>query len=268
MSQPDPANPYEPPAGPPPFGSQPSAQKVPPGDGMDYMRMFTYIADNPNWLMNILLLALCNLIPVIGPIVVLGYVFEVVPALRANQGRSYPDFNFNRFVEYLMRGLWPFLVALVASLVFLPFACLFGIAGAAGEDVQMVVVMLAQLLMVIVVPVFAVAMQPLVLRAGLMQDFVKAFEFQWIKDFLRRVWLEVVIGMLFLMVANMALTCAGILACCIGLLAVQPITSLIHANFLYQVYSLYLARGGTPIPVSVSAMQPTVPPPGYPPKPM
>jgi hypothetical protein len=264
MSQPDPANPYQP---PPPA----ALQKLPPGGGMDYMRMVSYVWENPNWLMSVVFIALCNLIPIVGPIVVLGYVFEVVLALLANQGRAYPDFNFNRFVEYLTRGLWPFLVALAASLVFVPFFCLFGIAGAAAEDAQAIATVLGivvQLLMLIVVPVLMVGMQPLMLRAGLAQDFVKAFDFEWIKDFLRRVWLEVVLGMLFLMAANMVLSCVGLLACCVGVLVVGPIISLAHANFLFQVYSLYLARGGTPIPVAISAMQPPAPPPGFPPKPM
>jgi len=108
MSYSDPSNPY---SSPPSAAGGPNAgwyPQVTPISGMDYMRMVTYVFDNPNWLMNIVLVALCSLIPIVGAIVVLGYQYEVVVALLANQGTRYPDFDFGRFVDYLMRGLWPF----------------------------------------------------------------------------------------------------------------------------------------------------------------
>jgi len=77
--------------------------------------------------------------------------------------------------------------------------------------------------MVIIGPVFAVIIQPMLLRAGLTQDFAQAFQIEWIKDFLRRVWLEVILGLLFLVLAKMVLGCVGFLACCVGVLAAGPI---------------------------------------------
>jgi hypothetical protein len=251
MSYPDPANPYNPPSAFPTGG--PPAGK--PLAGMDYMRMITYIFENPNWMMNILLAALCALIPVIGGIVLQGYRYEVVIGLLATGGARYPDFDFGRFVDYLMRGLWPFLVALVCSFAFLPFVCLIVIAmsmGRAGE----IIGLLVNLAMLVFVPVFALLLIPMVFRAAMTLDFAQAFQIEWIKDFLKRVWVELILGILFLMVASMVLAPLGLLACCVGILAVGPILMLAQGHLLFQVYSLYLARGGTPIQINYGSQPP------------
>src|SRR3954462_1936123 len=116
MSFPDPNNPYASPV----VAAQPVVGPFKPIDHIEHMRMFKYVFENPNWLMNILLSGLCMIIPIIGSLIVLGYQFEAVAALLATQGARYPDFTFSRFAEYLVRGLWPFLVQLIASLVLAP----------------------------------------------------------------------------------------------------------------------------------------------------
>jgi hypothetical protein len=274
MSQPDPANPFQPPSGPPPFGPQQyaSAHKVRPGGGMDYMRMITYVFENPNWMMTVLFAALIGLIPIIGPMVQQGYKYEVVIGLLSTGGARYPDFDFGRFADYLMRGLWPFLVALVASFALSPLWLLFMCAGLAGDDAGPIIAGVLSLAMIVIIPVFALVLQPMLLRAALSQDFVQGFQIEWIKDFLKRVWVEVILGVLCLVVASMVLVPLGFLACCIGIFAVGPILQLAHGNLLFQVYSLYLDRGGTPIPIRLSGQPGTPPPstmpPGYPPKPL
>src|SRR6187402_2302160 len=119
MSYAGPPNPYASPTAPP-MAIQPAAMPFKPIERFEYMRMYQYVFENPNWMMNVLLSALCLLIPVVGPVVVIGYQYEVVLGLLATHGQSYPSFNFDRFADYLMRGVWPFLVQLVASLVLTP----------------------------------------------------------------------------------------------------------------------------------------------------
>src|SRR5947209_5698807 len=118
MSFPDANNPYASPSAA--AGPQPVVGPFKPIDKIEHMRMFKYVFENPNWLMNILLAGLCMIIPIIGSLIVLGYQFEAVAVLLSTQGARYPDFTFNRFAEYLVRGLWPFLVQLIASLVLAP----------------------------------------------------------------------------------------------------------------------------------------------------
>src|SRR5436190_1107158 len=85
--------------------------------GMHYWRSYQYIFDSPNWLMNVLLGSVCILIPGIGPILLLGYELEIVERLHGRGDIGYPDFDFGRFLNYLLRGLWVFLAHLLISLV-------------------------------------------------------------------------------------------------------------------------------------------------------
>lgn len=248
----DPANPYSSP--PPGGGAQPPMM---PLAGMDYMRMITYVFENPNWFMNLLLAALCSLIPIIGGLVVQGYHYEAAIWLISDGGRRYPDFDFGRFGDYLMRGLWPFLVGLVCGLaialvamaiIFIPAAIVHAVAG---EDAAAAVSGLMMLGIAIISPVIALFLQPMLFRAALTLDFAQAFQFDWVKDFVAKVWLEMLLGFLFLYVASTILVFLGVLACCVGILFVGPIVLLAHANLLFQVYSIYLSRGGTPVPIRV-----------------
>jgi len=54
----------------------------------------------------LLLLSVCVLIPVVGPIVVMGYSYRRSAGERA--GIPAADFDFSDFGEPLQAGLWPF----------------------------------------------------------------------------------------------------------------------------------------------------------------
>jgi len=267
MSQPGPFGP--PPTSPNPFQSPQIAPHVPhpaapafkPIDHIQYLRMYQYIFENPNWVMNVLLAALCGLIPVVGPLVLLGYQYEIVLAMLTSGGVRYPDFDFNRFADYLQRGLWPFLVQLVASVVIAPLMLVFiipmfvlmGAAAGAGEDAAPFVFLIGiPLLMIILIPISilpALVLLPMQMRAGLAQDFAEGFNFGWVMDFVKKTWLEMFLGLLFLSFTALILAILGVLACYVGLFVVMPLIFLAQAHLLYELYLLYLSRGGTPIPL-------------------
>src|SRR5262245_14760668 len=157
MSQPGPFGP--PPASPNPFQASAVSAKptaAPQGTigpfAIEYMRSYNYIFENPNWVMNVLWGFLCilstALIPILGQLVLMGYQYEVVESLFLARGTRYPDFDINRFADYLGRSIWPFLVSLIVGLVLAPVIVilallLMGLAGAlgaaAGEDLGPIV---------------------------------------------------------------------------------------------------------------------------------
>jgi hypothetical protein len=94
-----------------------------------------------------------------------------------------------------------------------------------------------------------ILMAPLLLRAGLSQDFASAFSLPYLKDFLSRVGIELVLSFLFLLVTAPFIAALGILALCIGIYAATVVIYFAQYNLYYQLYELYLARGGTPIPL-------------------
>jgi hypothetical protein len=197
----------------------------------------------------------------------LGYLFEVVDALVASQGTRYPLFDINRYGDYFLRGVWPLLASLVASLVLIPIFLLLWavvvivpllVAGVAGEDagpvvgIIMMVLMLGMMIVIIAISVVLnIFMVPLMLRAGLAQDFGEAFKLDWIKDFARKMWVEIVLGALFVGLSGTVLTLVGFLACCVGAYAAQMIVLMAYAHLLYQLYVIYITRGGQPVPAKL-----------------
>jgi Protein of unknown function (DUF4013) len=265
-----------------PYAAQQPAQDFPGGPGpaaMEYMRAYHFIFENPNWTMTVLymgLIALAAIIPGVGILLqlfYLGYQFLVLDALLQSRGTRYPDFEFGKIGDYLGRGIWPFLVNLVASVVFIPLIYIVLIvvgvliavaASIVGEDLAPVVATVGGLLAAIVflgcMLALMLLMAPMILRAGLAQDFTAAFQFTWITDFIKTMYREMIFAGLFLMGTGLALTLLGALACGIGLFAVIPLLVLGQTHLLYQLYSIYLARGGTPVPVKIPAPLPNIKP--------
>jgi hypothetical protein len=224
-----------------------------------YLRAYQFVFDSPNWTTNLLLGTVCQLIPVVGPFVLMGYLFEVVEALhrRGDDGR-YPDFAFERFMPYLVRGLYVFLVILVVSLPMILVLIAGGIGMAAvgyleGGNGPGPVFLTAAVVFAVLAAVgmvfLTLASVPLQLRAGLSQDFNDAFSLQFVRDFVRRVRWELVLSFLFLMATSWVAVLAGMLLCFIGLYPAVTLVSFAQHHLYYQLYELYLARGGEMIPI-------------------
>lgn len=225
---------------------------------MQYMRSIEYIRDRKNWMSNILMGALCSLIPVVGKIVYTGWMFEVIDSLHQDpEHREYSDFDFNRFSQYLGRGIWPFLGELVVSMiVVMPFSILYVVlfmggmfaAKSAGTPIFMVLGWGAGFLVLMIgVVLGTVVSWPVLLHTGISGEFNFSGMLAFTKDFLRRVGKETAIAVLFFIGLGVVFSMLGMLACFVGLyLAVAVITMMEH-HLLFQLYELYLERGGEPI---------------------
>jgi hypothetical protein len=214
---------------------------------IQYGRAYGYIRENPKWTSTVLMGALCSLIPVVGGIALSGYQYDIVEALAVRGEQGYPDFEFGRFGKYLMRGLWPFLVFLI---VFLPLLIV----------VQVVNVVLALFLPQIVGYLFSVLglilyflvsllLVPMCLRAGLGQRLDLGGNIKFAQDFLKRAGKEVLFVQLFLVLTAGLVVMVGMLLCCVGVYASLAVITLAGANLDAQLYQVYLARGGEPIPL-------------------
>jgi hypothetical protein len=265
MSQPFGSNPYAPP------GPATYSEKVLPATGpwqMDYFGGFAMIHRNPDWLLTALLLSLCALsgifIPVIGTIVLNGYVYEAVESLHRTNGNYYPKFDFNRFVEYLVRGVGPFLIGLVLAMI-IGLVVLFGYfaivasaiaAGATADKGNEAAVGMSVLgalavvgvLVFIVSTVIAFLSMPLSLRGGVSSDIGQSFNFGWAMDFIKKTWLEMLLVFLFQFGVVIVMQIVVLATCGIGALVAIGYASLISVWLQYQLYRVYLSRGGEPIP--------------------
>lgn len=234
----------------------------PASSGMQYIDAYAYVFASPNWVMTVILGGVCQLIPIIGPMVLTGYQFDIIEALQRDPRGGYPDFTFDRFVDYLKRGVWPFLVSLlVNAIVSIPAAIVgyvlaFVVAlasHAAGQHAGPVVAFVGTggfslLFMALLIAVGLVSV-PMWLRAGLMQDFAEAFRFEFARDFIRTVWKEMLLTALFLFGSSLVIGLAGATVCCVGIYPAAALVMLAMAHLNYQLYQTYLSRGGAPIPV-------------------
>lgn len=247
------------------------AKPLEPSGSMEYMRSFHYVFENPNWMTNVLFVGLCllsaNVIPVIGQLVCTGYQFGVVEALHRRRGAQYPDFDMNKLLEYIVRGLWIFLVGLVVFVAMVPifaglavlFFVLVGGAGAAGGDDGAAIAMLIVLpILVLAIMAVGVAINmlcvPFMLRAGLMQDFGAAFDLGFAKQFIGNTWKEMILCALFAVAAGTLLVIVGMAMLCVGIFFTMSIAMLMQAHLIYQLYELHLARGGDAIPLKPEAV--------------
>ena len=265
MSEPFGGNPYAAP-GPESYSQKPAAPWVDQASSpwqMNYLGAFEMIHRNPDWFVSVLLTSLCALIPVIGGIILNGYIYETVEILHRTGGNLYPKFDFNRFVEYLLRGVGPFLIGLVLSIplaivmllvYFLTFAGIFA-AGVAGEDNPEAAglgILLAFLISFTVMTVAMIAvsflMVPLGLRGGVSSDIGQSFNFGWAIDFVKKTWLEMLLVFLFQFAVSLVAGLLALLTCYLGLLVVIGYLALISGWLQFQLYRVFLSRGGEPIP--------------------
>ncbi len=229
---------------------------------MRYLQSYYFFFDSPKWAANLFFATVCQLIPIVGQIVVMGYMYDIIETLHRDPRACYPDFKFQRFVELLTRGLWPWLVALIMQLAIQPFImvvsyammfAMIGVVVAVGEEYGGIVIAVWMPLFYLFVLAFALLMWmvqlPMILRAGLSQDFAQAFKFHWVKDFIVRMWLELILVFLFVLVSSQLMLVTGTLLLLIGMFPAMLLVTLAQGHLIYQTYSLYIARGGEPIPL-------------------
>ncbi len=258
-------DPYAPGPGRPAYDPDPDSR---PRYGMQYMRSVQYVFESPQWALNLLWGGLAvfsaNLIPLVGQLVWMGYAFDVVETLHTRpRPHGYPDFTFDRFVEYLTRGLWLLLVMLVLMIAIVPIMIIFGgcvagcvvgivMAGQSSDVVPLLMIIMipiAVLLAFVLQAVIFVFVTPFVIRAGLSQDFGVSFNLGWARDFAAKMWFETILVMLFSLVVGLVSSLIGLLLCVVGVFAAQAFVLLVQAHLFLQLYELYLARGGEKIPL-------------------
>jgi hypothetical protein len=221
---------------------------------------------SPNWMKNLLLGGVCLLIPVVGQMVVLGWLITGFWARQDESFETFPDFDFSHFGRNLERGLWPFLVALVVgfafSIVMVPLVWVlmipamlvggFASSGTANNSgcFGFFAVMLMILFFAIAIFAMMLTLVPLKIRAALTQDFVKAFDPGFVRRFLVLTWKEIVISSLFVMITGAILSCLGAIIFCVGSYFALVLVYFSWTHLHKQLYKLYLSRGGEPVPLS------------------
>jgi len=168
----------------------------------------------------------------------------------------------NRFMPYLTRGLWPFLAGFCVMLPVI-FVGIFvaivaaGILSAVSDPKEgpgpffWVVMVVLMMLVVITMILVSLILVPVQLWAGLAQDFKPGKMFAFTKEFFGSVQVELILSQIFNVVIGLILVMVGALMCCLPAFPAQALVSYAQAHLSYQLYELYLQRGGAEIPLKV-----------------
>jgi Protein of unknown function (DUF4013) len=228
---------------------------------MNYSASVTDFFKCPAWKNNMLLGAVAVLIPIVGPLVLFGWHITCLWA-RGNKEdpADFPAFNFDNFVKYLERGLWPFLVNLVASLVLVPVILVLEIVplllllSNRSQDpntaLLIVVAGLFFIIYLIVLAMFGLVSTPLLLRAIITQDFKAAFDPRFAKTFISMMWKEILTMMVFMLGLSLCMMVITVITCYIGMFFATPVFMFSWHHLQKQLYQLYLSRGGEAVPLS------------------
>jgi hypothetical protein len=233
---------------------------------MELKRTIMFPFRGPHVWPNLGCVALCFLIPVVGALVAMGYMVTVEKLLIQNIDADAPRFNFNRFSDYLIKGVWPFLASLVLTLIVLPLMLLMVLAVVVAaallqkhKVIMITVIVIGGLGYMTAAFLLNPLLTPLILKSGLQSSFSAAFDWKFMLDYFKRAGM-LTLGMQFLLA--LLIFPAAILSFCIpylGLFALMTMTQFMQTHLRAQLYLTYLDRGGTPIPFEPEPPEPAFP---------
>ena len=207
---------------------------------MNFTKAFTYIFDDQRWLEKLVIPLLVTLIPVIGWMVVAGYLMRV-PELEfgADLGRG-----FKVFVANFLYGL-P--IVLVSLLLFLPLALTQN-----SSEASLIAIMLAALggFVILLYALFLAVLMPAVnANLAVKEKIGAALEFKTIFRMLRnnlKAWLIVMGGVLL---CSAIIAPIGGIVLAIGAIVTGFYSQLIVAHLTGQAYAHSQTPGGQGAPL-------------------
>jgi hypothetical protein len=225
-------------------------------EAMAYWEAFRSFFDLESWGKNLGWLTLCVLIPIVGPLAIQGYLIGQIVRQHLNGDKDLVEYTWDRFGEYIGRGVWPFVVGLLMVFVMLPVmgimgGVMFAVAGAGMPEAVAAIFAIFGGLLVLVLSVFLMlVMQPITVRACLLQSISGVFDMAFLKDFLSKMWLEIFLAMLFQTAIGMGLVIVGYMMCGLGLYPAIGLLMWTQFQLHRQLYEVYIFRGGTPIEIA------------------
>lgn len=221
---------------------------------MRYLRSYVFMLSGLNGVRNVLLSSICLLVPGLGLWIFLGYACEVLQALHDPEAEGKGAFSWRRVGRYLERGWPPFLLVMSASVVGLLVAGLLGMvvwkeANLARQDGVHPATLAGTVAGVTLVSLIGLLGLMLVLALlTLWATFGQPWELgpldRFMKDFCQRVGRELLLVEVFILATTPLVVLAGSMLCGVGALPALALIGLAQHQLLFQLYELYLSRGG------------------------
>jgi hypothetical protein len=136
---------------------------------MDIGKAFSFVFDDEQWVTSILIMGLLILVPILGSIMLIGYMMETARNVAMNSPRPLP--KWDNFGEKLSLGFAGFVISLVYALPIIVLAGLItcvavALGGASGSEEAMGAVLGGTFLCILpLIILAALVIQPLMLAA-------------------------------------------------------------------------------------------------------
>ena len=228
-----------------------------PIQNFDFQRMFYSPFKSPNWMMNMLWMFVGAIFSsfVVGSLVIFGYIAEVAESRCGGKSEDWPDFTIDRLSDYIMRGLWPFLWYIIwsvpmALLVGGPTMITMGLSNVLWNNEQTasatIVGVIGGAIAIAALIFCMIFMAASLMSSALGNDFMKGADMPWILSYVKKMGVTTLfVGFVFALISTL-LSLVGLLACCVGVLAVVPFTYLMYADVVAQLHDIFVSRGGPP----------------------
>ncbi len=228
---------------------------------IEYLKGFPFFWRDPGFKNNILLGSIHMLIPIVGPIVLMGWYCEIIQRLVRRHSRPIPRLDFSDFGHYLGRGVIPFVVSFLTTLpmvivvyfgvfVFIMILAVLGEQGLVQDFVLLGIGATGGILIFfgLILPA-TVLINAFLTFAEITEDFGQSMNFSRAWGYAKRNWKKIITAQLVFIPVAIGGFILGMLACYFGIF---PVSLMINLAFLYvrwQIYEYDLSRGGPPLPM-------------------
>jgi hypothetical protein len=216
---------------------------------MEFGRAFSFAFQDQDWLKKVGITALVFLIPLIGPITVMGWGLEITRRIINNDPEPLPGWD-NKFGEFVSKGFQAFVVGLAYALPIILIAICgqvitVGSAGALNEsnsDVVGGIVTVVSLCLVCLVSILAIAISLIVPAAignlAATGQLGSAFRFTEVFGLVRAAPGPYLLSILCVLGVALVLSPLGSLVCGIGALATSAYITALSSHLYGQAYNV------------------------------
>ncbi|NTU78548.1 MAG: DUF4013 domain-containing protein [Chloroflexales bacterium] len=136
---------------------------------MDIGKAFSFVFDDEQWASSILICGLLLLVPILGALLLIGYMMETARSVAMGSPRPLP--KWNNFGEKLSLGFAGFVISLVyalpLALIGVAFACIGALLGGSSGDSDTAGALFGSVILCLVplLMLLALLIQPVILAA-------------------------------------------------------------------------------------------------------
>jgi len=225
---------------------------------MDIGKSFTYVFEDPNWIMKVLIGGIVSIIPIVN-FAAIGYMLTTLKNVADGQAQPLPEWG--NFGDYFMKGLYAFIGILVYFLpMILIWCCMFavGFAGGIGASsagrsssdaiggVMGIVILCLQCIMGLYALVAAITLWAPMTRFAMSQNQLSIFwDFRGNFELISKNIANYIIALLIAWVATFVAG-FGIILCVIGVFFTSFWAQLVNAHVFAQFWRAAQGQGTVP----------------------